>query len=330
MKFQNFKGREKKYFTKEDIFLSRMASILKRQKGEVMRMFSERATTTIRLNPLVQNPKDTLTSLSTLGAESKIVPWSEYTYTIQNIDKSDLAKTVLYKKGAFYIQNLSSMLPAVLLEAKPNNEILDMCAAPGSKTTQLASILNNHGNITAYESDSSRIEKLKNVLTMFNIRNTTVKKGDATHIGKREEGHYDKILLDAPCSNEGLIYLRGEKPLRFWNIKSIKIKTRLQKELIESAFLALKKNGTLVYSTCTLEPEENEGVVTHLLERYNSAKIEEIKFFKSEAFLNYKSHIKTGIVKWNEHIFSNHVSKTYRVLPSGEMHAFYLAKITKT
>lgn len=319
----------KKYFTKLDVFLSRMASIIRVPTGVAMKMFSDRAVTTIRVNNLAQESKRTLGQLKKMGAILEKVEWLDNTYIVKNLDKSDLAVTQMYKLGFFYIQNLSSMIPAVVLNPQPNEIILDMCASPGSKTTQMASMLNNKGNIVANELDTKRVEKLTNVLEMFNVKNTKVRQGRGESIGSREEGHYDKILLDAPCSGEGLIYLKGEKPLRFWNVKKVGVMARLQKELILSAFKALKKGGTLVYSTCTLEPEENEGVVTELLNNQPSAKLVEIDLFNSEGFKDYKTHIKRGIVSWNNEKYSNQVSKTYRVLPSGKMMSFYIAKIVK-
>ena len=97
---------------------------------------------------------------------------------------------------------------------------------------------------------------------------------DGRDFGKRYPDYFNKVLLDAPCSGEGRITLRGSRPLRYWSIKKVKRLTTLQKELIESSFITLKTGGTLVYTTCTLEPEENEGVVTHLLNKHKNAKLQ--------------------------------------------------------
>ncbi|MBI2357195.1 RsmB/NOP family class I SAM-dependent RNA methyltransferase [Candidatus Dojkabacteria bacterium] len=320
---------KQKYYTKLDVFLSRMASILKVPTGIAKGLFSERTVTTIRLNNLVQIPDKTVDQLEALGAVLEKVQWLEDTYIVMNMDKSDLAVTQMYKQGFFYIQNLSSMIPAAILSPKAGETVLDLCAAPGSKTTQMASMMNNKGKIVANDADRARVGKLIQVLEMFNVKNTEARFGAGEGIGKREEGHYDKILLDAPCSGEGLIYLKGEKPLRFWNIKKIKPMANIQKKLIESAFRALKRGGTLVYSTCTLEPEENEGVVTHLLSTFKDAEIEEVELFSSEAFKDEAKHVKRGIMEWNEYRYFPHVSKTYRIIPSGKMMAFYIAKIIK-
>lgn len=319
----------KKYYTKEDVFLSRMASILKVPKGIVHQMFSERTISAIRLNNLVARPSEIKKALEENGIELEQVDWAPNTYIVTNLDKSDLGKTEAYSKGLFYIQNLSSMLPAVILNPGEKDTVLDMCAAPGSKTTQLAAMMNNKGKIVANDADRYRVTKMENVLEQFNVKNTAVRNEPGGGIGKREEGHYDKVLLDAPCSGEGLIYLKGEKPLRYWNIKKVKAMVRIQRDLIESAFRSLKKGGIMIYSTCTLEPEENEGVVTYLVEKFENAEIEEVELFESKEFERYEKLVKRGIREYNEVFYNPDVSKTYRVTPSGQMMGFYIAKIRK-
>lgn len=320
---------QKKYYTKEDIFLSRMASILKMPKGVAHEKFSERTVTAIRLNNLVADPAEIKKALEDSGAILEPVEWSADTYIVSNRDKSDLGESDAYKRGLFYIQNLSSMLPAIILNPSTEDAVLDMCAAPGSKTTQLAAMMHNKGKIVANDADSHRISKLRSVLDLFNVKNTQVRNEPGGGIGKREEGHYDKVLLDAPCSGEGLIYLKGDKPLRFWNIKKVKPMVKIQKDLVESAFRSLKKGGAMVYSTCTLEPEENEGVITHLLEKFPNADLQEVPLFESSEFAEDKDLVKRGIREWNDVYYNPEVSKTYRIMPGSKMMGFYIAKIIK-
>lgn len=319
-----------RFYTKTDIFLSRMASIIKVPKGTVSAMFKERTVTAIRLNSLVDTPENILKKLRHLNLQLKQVNWIENTYIVLNKDKSELGKLPEYAQGLYYIQNLSSMIPALLLKPNEHEKVLDMCAAPGSKTTQLGEYMKNKGRLVANDVDTWRVQKLKDVLYQFNVRNAIIKNFDASIFGKQEAGAYDKILLDAPCSGEGLIYLSDSKSLRFWNIKKTKGLVKIQESLIRSAFNALKENGTLIYSTCTLEPEENEGIVTSLLKEYPNSRIEEIEFFNSKGFADYEKHIKRGIQSWNEKTFHKDVSKTYRILPSSEMMGFYIAKIRKS
>ena len=196
-----------------------------------------------------------------------------------------------------------------------------MCAAPGSKTTHICALVNNKANVIANDSDPARINAMRNVLHQFGA-DAKVSLNDGKIFGSRYTDFFDKILLDAPCSGEGLIYLNSNKPLRFWSIRKVNISSIIQRELIDSAFKALKPGGTLIYSTCTLEPEENEGVVTFLLEKYKNAKIEEIEIAGLKG-------TNRGITKWSGNTYHQEVAKTIRIIPSSEMMGFYIAKITK-
>lgn len=318
----------RKFFNKEEIFLSRMASILKRSKMETRKLFSYRTVSTIRLNPLAAKPEIIKEKLESKGLDLKEVPWAPNTYIVKNYDKSDLAGFEEYKKGLFYIQNLSSILPVVLMDPQKGSTILDACAAPGSKTTLIAAMMENEGEITANEDDFSRMKTLNEILELFHVTNTKVEKGDAIHIGKKYEGRFDQALLDAPCSGEGLIYMRGGKPLRFWNIKKIKALAKLQKKMILSVYDSLKPGGMMIYSTCTLEPDENEGVLTYLLEMRN-AEILPITETRAPEFQKDYSNIASGITKWSGNKYHHSVANAIRIIPSTKMQGFFIAKIKK-
>jgi 16S rRNA (cytosine1407-C5)-methyltransferase len=324
------KAQQRKYYTKEDIFLSRMASILQMPKGEVKHRFYQRARSTIRLNNLKGDVPRIFKLLNqTKGWELQEIKNVSDTYFVNNIDKSEIAKTEEYEDGKFYIQNLSSILSIHILNPQKGEKILDLAAAPGSKTTLISSLTNNEAHITANDIDVQRISKLNNVLHQFGSKNVEVVNNDGTVLGKIYPNHYDRVILDAPCSGEGRIYLAGRKPLRFWSIKMVNAMVKKQEELIDSAFRALKVGGTLIYSTCTLEPDENEGVVTYLLKKYPNARMEDIEFVNSlEPLLRYK--ITAGITKWSGNIYHQEVAKSIRIIPSPEMMGFYIAKITKT
>lgn len=320
---------DRKYYSKEDIFISRMASILQLPKGEVKHLFYQRARTTIRLNPLTGDTKKTYKILKdSKGWELQDIKNINDTYFVNNKDKSEISQTDEYRDGKFYIQDLASILSIHILEPKDGEDILDMCAAPGSKTTLISALTNNRANIVANDIDTPRVGKLNNVLHQFGGKNVKVTNIDGTLFGKMYPNHFDKVLLDAPCSGEGRIYLRGPKPLRAWSIKKVNAMINPQIKLIESAFNTLKVGGTLIYSTCTLEPDENENVITHLLNNYDDAQIEEIELTKNLEPLLQKS-IKTGITRWSGNIYHKDMLKTVRIIPSPEMMGFYIAKITK-
>lgn len=313
----------KEFFTKENVFVSRMASILMVPKPSIMGIFSQRAVTTIRLNPLKGNVENTKKALEAKEYELQAVEWAPNTYFVLNHDKSEVSQTVEYQDGKFYIQNLSSILDTLVLDPQKDEYILDMCAAPGSKTTHIAALMNNRGKILANDIDMSRVSSLKNVLYQFGAKNAKATYSDATEFGRKYPEYFDRVLLDAPCSGEGMIYMNSMKPLRFWGLDKIKRCTFLQKDLIISAFRTLKTGGTLVYSTCTLEPEENEGIVTYLLEHFTNATVENIDVEIG------KEYTTKGITKWSGNIYNPAVKKTLRIIPNSKMMGFYIAKIKK-
>ena len=320
---------QRKYYTKTDIFISRMASILQKPKGEVKHMFFQRARTTVRLNNLKGDTRNIYNFLTnTKGWKMQKIEGFNNTYFINNKDKSEIGESEEYKDGKFYIQNLSSILSVYILDPREDEDILDMTASPGSKTTLISSLTNNKANLIANDIDQQRISKLNNVLYQFGSKNVEVSNQDGIILGNINPGHFDKVILDAPCSGEGRIYLAGRKPLRFWSIKMVNAMTRIQKKLIESAFKSLKKGGTLIYSTCTLEPDENEGIVSDLLYEHKDAKMEDIDFIDTlEPLITDK--IESGITRWSGKMYHPDVEKSIRIIPSPEMMGFYIAKITK-
>ncbi len=321
--------RKEKYFTKDDIFISRMASILMIPKSKILGLFNQRAKTTIRLNGLKGDVRETYRLLRARGYELERIPWALNTYFVNNRDKAEISQIAEYQEGLFYIQDLSSILATLVLSPMKRERILDMCAAPGSKTTHIADITKNDAIILANELEVSRTNSLRNVIEQFGANKVKITLSDAREFGRKYPDYFDKVLLDAPCSGEGRIYMRGPKPLRFWSIKKVKSSALIQEELVESAFRTLKTGGILVYSTCTLEPEENERVVTSLLKRHPNAQVEEIELISTDEFREYRKHITKGITNWSGNVYHPSVKKSIRILPSSEMMGFFIAKITK-
>lgn len=320
---------ERKFYTKKEVFLSRMASIMQISPKMARSFFSQRVISSIRINNLAGDPEVIKQKLIDRGADLVEVPWSKYTYIVENFDKSDLAQFPEYEKGLFYIQSLSSMLPVVILDPQPGEKILDMTAAPGSKTSQIAALTENKADIVANDNNYPRAKKLMSVLKGFHVKGVEVTVGEGEKIGETYPETFDKILLDAPCSGEGLIYLQGQNPLRFWHVKKVERMAAIQKNLIVSAFKALKPGGTLVYSTCTLEPSENEEAVTHLLESNKDAELVNISIDSIPEFADYKQYVERGIRKWNKNEYHKFAGRTLRVNPGSVMTGFYVAKIEK-
>lgn len=338
MRKNNFKKRnikkrnessEKKFFYKDDIFISRMSSILKIPHHKTKSLFYQRILSVIRLNDLIADPERTLNLLKNRNLSLNKVDWNKHTYIVKNMDKSELSKMEEHKQNLFYIQNLSSMIPAIILEPKSDDYILDMCSAPGSNTTQLASLMNNKGEIVANDNNHERTIKMQRILRKFNVENTVVHFGNGEDLYKDFSDSFNKVLLNAPSSAEGLIYLNKKQPLKFWSIRKSQEISKVQKKLIISAFKCLKKGGTMTYSTCTLSPNENESVVTYLLKNEDSASIENIDLIEKEEFFNYKTFVQRGLKEWNNEIFHSDINKTIRIIPGKTMIGFYVALIKK-
>ncbi len=167
----------------------------------------------------------------------------------------------LYAEGAIYLQSLSSMIPALALDPQPGESILDIAAAPGSKTTQMAALMRNEGRILANELHGVRAERLSYNVRLQGCRIVDVKVGRGEKIGEEMPESFDRVLLDVPCSGEGRFVVFEPGTSRAWSARTVAESARLQRRLLASGARALKTGGTLVYSTCTLNLEENERMV---------------------------------------------------------------------
>ncbi len=213
------------------------------------------------------------------------------------------------------------MIPAILLEPKPHETVLDLCASPGSKTTQLAQLMNNQGTIITNEIDHKRISSLIHNVKKCGLINEVIISLPGERIGDVLPNYFDKILLDAPCSAEGTIR-KSKKVLYHWGLRNIEKMSHIQKGLIVSAFRALKPGGIMVYSTCTIAPEENEGVIDYLLKKFPEAEILGMNI------PNFR--LREGITTWQKNYYDFRVKNCGRILPQDNDTApFFVAKITK-
>lgn len=227
----------------------------------------------IRVNTLKISVADFLAQTASYGWRLTPVPWCEEGFWITREDESlPLGSVAEHLSGQFYIQEASSMLPvSALFAAAPHAElIMDMAAAPGSKTTQIAARMGNRGAILANEFSASRVKVLHANVSRCGVTNVALTHFDARVFGPALPERFDAILLDAPCSGEGVIR-KDPDALKNWSLASTEDIAATQQALAESAFHALKPGGTLIYSTCTLNLIENQQVISHLLARFPQA-----------------------------------------------------------
>lgn len=232
----------------------------------------------IRINTIKIEQKVLLERFEELGISWEKVPWASFGYWLSIRRPGTLMEHAL---GYFYVQEAASMIPIEVLKPKPGHEFLDLAAAPGSKTTQAAQHMENRGLIIANDIDRERAQALASNLQRLGVSNTIITLMDGRFFHKTGL-KFDLALVDAPCSGVGVIR-RDYKPLEMWNLNMIRGLARLQRALLESAFLCLKPKGLVVYSTCTTTIEENELVVKALLEKHDDARLERIKLKKLRA-----------------------------------------------
>ena len=257
---------QKKYssFPINNIFLKRYESLgCSCKKNIVLRP-------SLRINTLKIEEGKIISRLKSLGVKLEKIPYLRYGY-YYDADFS-LGATPEYLLGYYYLQEAASQLPVEMLNPMPGELVLDMAASPGSKTTQLAEWMQNKGNIVALDTDNRRLLALRNNLERCQVSNTLVFKKDARFASDLKK-EFDKILLDAPCSGN---YAIEERFFQTKSIDGVRERSRLQKELLKSAVKMLKKHGVLVYSTCSLEPEENEMNIDWLLGKYPEMHLEEM------------------------------------------------------
>lgn len=226
----------------------------------------------------------------------------------------------MIQKGFLYRQSLSSMLPAIVLDPRPGERVLDLCAAPGSKTTQMAAMMDNTGEIVAVEAIRQRSYKLRAVIEQMGVANVAIMVIDGRRF--KSEQLFDKILIDAPCSSEGRFHLDHPKTFAYWSPRKIKEMARKQRGLLLTASRLLKPGGTMVYSTCTFAPEENEGVVDWLLRKTEGTL--EVEAMDLKGIPHYPC-----LGEWQGKVFDPRVQKCLRVLPEDGMGGFFIAKFVK-
>ncbi|WP_027623847.1 RsmB/NOP family class I SAM-dependent RNA methyltransferase [Clostridium lundense] len=288
---------------------------------EILRSYKDGRRTTLRINTLKNSMGQVLQELRKRGIKFSNCSFIKDALIVGDYRESDISKLPSYKEGRIYLQNLSSMLPPMFLDIEENMDILDMCASPGSKTTQMAALINNKGIIVANEINPIRRERLKYNVDKQGAKCVQVIGEDGKKLGGIFKERFHRVLLDAPCSGEGTIYIKKPESYRKWNKRTMMKNSKLQKRLLESGVNALKKGGILVYSTCTLSPEENEEVINEIMYRYTNLRIMEMNFKLKNSSM--------GITSYKNKVYHPSLSNALRVLPNKDMEGFFVCKIRK-
>ncbi len=312
----------------KELYVERIKKIFNNEKDfqEYLDILKVEPVKSIRCNTLKISIEDLKKKLADKGWKIK-QPFKDYPEVMiieSKLMPGEIGRAMEHLLGYYYVQELASMLPVMTLQPQENEIVLDLCAAPGSKTTQMAAKMNNTGTIIANEVSMGRIKILANNTERCGVTNTIItrKEGSALCNKFKKTGiTFDKILLDAPCSGEGTLR-STPKTYKMWNINTVRKLSSVQKSLFEAAFEILKVGGEMIYSTCTHAPEENERIVNFALETFKDRiKIELIKLPVST---------RPGMTKWEDEKYSEDVKFSCRVYPQdNDTEGFFLAKFKK-
>ncbi len=244
-------------------FVERMTNILGSRVGDFLSSYDRAPYKAIRVNTL----KLTAEEFARLSPfELKSVPWESNGFYV-DVDRA--GKTIHHAAGLYYVQEPSAMSAAPELNVKGGERVLDMCSAPGGKGTQLAQAMGGEGVIVLNEINYSRAAVLSQNVERLGIKNAAVLCTTPERIADAYEGYFDKVLVDAPCSGEGM-FLKEPAALSEWSEKNVEACARRQEEILDCAQKALKSGGTMVYSTCTFALEEDELQIENFLKKYEN------------------------------------------------------------
>ena len=237
--------------------------------NQIVEGYSKNRPVTLRVNRLKNSIKNIKSLFISRGYSIKEVEWYEDALIIENITENEIRQLDIYKNGEIYLQSLSSMMPVLVLNPLAEENILDMAAAPGGKTTQISSETGDKAFITACEKNKIRADRLKYNIEKQGARKITVLMQDARNLD--DYFSFDKILLDAPCSGSGTINLNDEKLEKIFTEDLITRSVKTQFELLKKAISVLKSGHEMIYSTCSILKEENEENISKILK---SGKVE--------------------------------------------------------
>ncbi len=296
-------------------FIERYKSLLEDRYDEFIAYSLSWQRKCIRVNTLKMSVPELVARLEKHWRLQPI-PWCKDGFYIEG-ERYDVGNLLEHALGYIYVQESASMIPPLVLDPQLDEHILDMCASPGSKTTQLAQYLQNSGMVVANDISHERLAPLGLNLQRCGVLNTVITMMRGTHFSGFA---FDKILVDAPCSGVGTIR-RSLRTIQQWNPNVVKVLSGQQKQLVKTAFSNLKAGGVMVYSTCTLEPEEDEGVVSWLLQHEPTASIEKIE-------LNIKrSSCVTGFDGVTYHPDVKHCLRMWPM--DNDSEGFFVARIMK-
>lgn len=280
---------------------------------------------TFRPNTIRTSEHEVLNDVTRIGLKSTPVSWCPLCHQLLSGTIRELQELPTFLDNGIYIQAASSMLAVHALKVKPELRVLDLCAAPGSKTSQLAAIMENSGILVANDRSRKRLFRLREILQRLGATNVEVLCGQGERLGRTHADCFDRVLVDAPCSGESRIRL--DRPIRLsrWNMQEIRRLARLQEQLLTAALRCVKVGGLVVYSTCTFAPEENEFVLDKVLRK----KTINSKVIALPKALTPPSS-RPPITSWNNKEVTQDITGSLRIIPDETTTGFFIACLQRT
>lgn len=305
------------------LFVERLQAILPPDRlHECLQSFTLTRATSFRINTLKTSEAELVDRLRAEGFDLRPIDWRPATYSVPQQQRRALTESGAFADGLIYIQDLSSMLAPMVLDPQPGERVLDLAAAPGGKTLQIAAMMQNRGELAAVESVKGRFFRLKANLQRGGASMVRSYLKDGRSVGAKVPERFDRVLLDAPCSSEARFLAADPASWSHWSLRKVTESARKQKRLLDSAIRSLRPDGTLVYCTCSYAPEENEQVVDAQIQRYGSA----ISVMPIELPV---SNRQPGLLAWGRRSYSEQLRHAVRLLPNDQMRGFFICRIRR-
>lgn len=302
-----------------ELFLERMKNMLGADYEKFVESFSQEKYQALRVNTLKAEGVE-------LPFHVTKVPWTTNGYYYEREDQP--GKHPYHEAGVYYIQEPSAMAPVSLLGVEPGMRVLDLCAAPGGKSTQIAALLDGDGLLVCNEIHPARAKILSENVERMGIRNACVTNETPAHLSQIFVEYFDRILVDAPCSGEGM-FRKNEDACTEWSLENVELCAERQDEILDCAAEMLRAGGKLVFSTCTFAPAENEGSISRFLSRHPEFHIVPIDKVALGIVADTQDHSADGVAAWTENPAKG-IEGTLRLWPQhlkGEGH--YAAVLQK-
>ena len=259
---------------------------------------------------------------ASVGIELDAVPWTDGAYRVRSGDRHALQQTEHAQRGAIFIQSLSSMAAVEALDVQSGLHVLDLCAAPGGKTAMIALRQAGRGVLLANDRSRSRLTRLRSVLEQHGVSHAELSCNTGESFGGTHASCFDRVLVDAPCSGEGMFTGGDAEAWSDWSLARIRRLAKQQERLLVAGLRCLRPGGVLVYSTCTYAPEENECVLQRVLSKIDvDVDIEELPSAIPEG--------RAGLDTWESIEFDRQISRSRRLVPDGWCTGFFLARFRR-